>query len=166
MKKFIITEGERERILNLHKTRSSKQYLMEQTCANESPNFEPSNFRSHSRPGSLEFVQVGKSMEVPSGTYTLKPANVGTSNYYVFDSSGCWTGYILSGGREWISKNYVKKGEEFKLTYNGGPAILPVQMGDFTDEIPFGGVWEYSENKYNTSPNTDGPNSGKTIRSN
>ena len=30
MKKFIITESERKRILNLHKSRSSNQYLMEQ----------------------------------------------------------------------------------------------------------------------------------------
>jgi len=29
MKKFIITEGERKRILNMHKSRSSNQYLME-----------------------------------------------------------------------------------------------------------------------------------------
>ena len=38
MKKFIITEGERKRILNLHKSRTSNQYLMEQTNNVSLPN--------------------------------------------------------------------------------------------------------------------------------
>ena len=43
MKKFIITEGERERILNLHKTRSSKQYLIERKVGDFTYSVVPKN---------------------------------------------------------------------------------------------------------------------------
>ena len=37
MKSFIITESEKNRILNMHKSATSKHYLMEQGCVNVPP---------------------------------------------------------------------------------------------------------------------------------
>tara|TARA_R110000803_G_scaffold208035_1_gene276407 strand:- start:83 stop:568 length:486 start_codon:yes stop_codon:yes gene_type:complete len=150
-----LTESDLKRIVKKVLTEDSN-------CGNESPSFDPSIFKSGSHPPIEEFESVGKSMEVPSGKYTLIPVSNERSIYYVYDSSKCWTGYCLSGGREWDnhSDNKVKAGETITIDYKGGVPNFPNEF------LPFGHVWEVYDNKYSTSPNTDGPNSGKIIRSN
>jgi len=130
MKSFIITESEKNRILNMHKSATSKHYLMEQGCVNVPPTI--SKFVNFMAPPT-GFMDHGKTtIEIANGEYSLKPAEeVQEYGYYtIWDTNGCWTGYGLSiddksktnitidggtieGGNSWYEKIWELKGNKY-----------------------------------------------------
>jgi hypothetical protein len=154
MNKFIISESEKRRILNMHKISSSKNYIMEQECVNATPNFVFSNYVA--LPDGVDVAGDPYAMDLPSGNYKLTQVAPNLLIYYVNDSSGCFTGYMIHAGD--IRKTNPKFG-----------------AGDIPSEINFesgksvefdGGkkakILEISDNKY---PKVS-VNNGKVIRGN
>jgi hypothetical protein len=97
MKSLIITESEKQRILNMHKSRTSKNYLMEEGCLNPTPNAE---FINYVTPPD-GFDTTDPSMDLPAGKYNLVQVASADPNkklyiYYVNDLKGCFTGYVIN----------------------------------------------------------------------
>jgi hypothetical protein len=165
MKKFIITEEEKSRILNMHKSISAIHYLMEQGCQNQTPNFVfPAYVPSEGWPDGVDVAEDPYGMSLPTGTYNLvkvksDPNKVdGVGNpinllmYYVNDSSGCFTGYIISFGEIFKTNRQI----ESQI-----PKQINITSGDnFTVNGEYTKVFEISNNRY-PKTNTDG---GQTIR--
>jgi hypothetical protein len=105
MKKFIITEEEKRRILNMHNKKSGR--LLEQdSCVPAPQMMDLSSLVDNGYGGPINQYMTqngyapGSSNYIPvaPGTYTL--VNAGTVNNasglaYLVDSKNCWTGYVV-----------------------------------------------------------------------
>lgn len=152
MNKFIISESEKRRILNMHKISSSKNYIMEQECMNATPNFVFSNYMA--LPDGVDVAGDPYAMDLPSGNYKLTQVAPNLLIYYVNDSSGCFTGYMISAGD--IRKTNPKIGESIpgEINFESGKSV------EFDGKLAK--ILEISDNKY---PKVS-VNNGKVIRGN
>lgn len=139
MKKFIITEEERSRILGMHKKSTSRHYLMEQACQNTEPTINQTPMPLVQPPAGFTTTAKGV-FELPQGTYTLKDHTNGqlTGYYTIWDSTGCFTGYG-------VSLDPSKEGEFTQLIVNES------NQGSLNDKYGNEGIelqWELKQNKY------------------
>jgi hypothetical protein len=138
MKNLIITESEKNRILNMHKSRSKNNYLMEQGCLNPTPNYTFTNYMQ--LPDGVDVAGDPYAMDLASGKYKL--------------TQGCFTGYMIHAGD--LRKRDPKIGESISTEINfvSGESVM------FNNQLAK--ILEISDNKY---PKVT-VDSGKIIRGN
>ncbi len=96
MKKFIITEGERSRILGMHKKSTSRHYLMEQTTGEEGEDNMMVN-----KPGSGKNIVSSVEVTLKNNTKVTTEVidvpfkEITEANYFQFESPN--GGYLLNG---------------------------------------------------------------------
>jgi hypothetical protein len=152
MKNLIITESEKNRILNMHKSRSKNNYLMEQGCLNPTPNYTFTNYMQ--LPDGVDVAGDPYAMDLASGKYKLTKVSDNLLIYYVNDSQGCFTGYMIHAGD--LRKRDPKIGEKIPAEID----FVSGQSVQFNNENVK--ILEISDNKY---PKVT-VDSGKIIRGN
>ena len=152
MNNLLITESEKNRILNMHKSRSSKHYLMEQGCLNPTPNYTFTNYMQ--LPDGVDVAGDPYAMDLASGKYKLTKVSDNLLIYYVNDSQGCFTGYMIHAGD--LRKRDPKIGEKIPAEID----FVSGQSVQFNNE--YVNILEVSDNKYPKVTVDD----GKIIRNN
>lgn len=125
MKKFIITEEERSRILGMHKKSTSRHYLMEQ----ETQVFD-SNYFNTNKTGTVKF-NSSKAFPVVDEVNNIPDSDLTFSNNWTFDNS-VFNGRAVAGWKGNNEWKYVFDGEKLNLTPADGNVIPDKNYGTIT----------------------------------
>jgi len=125
MKKFIITEEERSRILGMHKKSTSRHYLMEQ----ETQVFD-SNYFNTNKTWTVKF-NSSKAFPVVDEVNNIPDSDLTFSNNWTFDNS-VFNGRAVAGWKGNNEWKYVFDGEKLNLTPADGNVIPDKNYGTIT----------------------------------